>query len=147
MTSRTARTRTGADPQQDWVPLPCAPRAARLARRFLDAALSRTRPEVLDVVVLLSSELVTNAVLHGGRPVRLQLTQEADLVRVEVHDGGLALPTPSVVPAALLDEGGRGLDLVGALASSWGSFSDGAEAAGKTVWFEVASAGSAADGP
>lgn len=85
-----------------------------------------------EVAVLLTSELVTNAILHGMPPVELVAFPVPDGLRVEVHDTGLG-------PLAVREPGqdsvdGRGLHLVEALAHRWGSLT---EAAGKVVWFEV----------
>ena len=92
--------------------------------------------EDLDVAVLLTSELVTNAVRHGAAPITLRLYRDAGL-RVEVRDAGP--PLGSVVRGARdhMAEGGHGLPLVEALASSWGSAVHDDLPAGKTVWFEM----------
>ncbi len=85
-----------------------------------------------DVVVLLSAELVTNAVCHADSGVVLRARCTRSRFRVEVEDASteppvLAHPRP-------LDEHGRGLFIVDELASAWGTE---ARREGKTVWFEI----------
>jgi anti-sigma regulatory factor (Ser/Thr protein kinase) len=104
------------------------------ARRFVTECLDRVSGAPVDVAVLLTSELVTNAVLHAGTPMVVTVTSGAGLVRVAVRDGSAALPV-----VRYYDRGastGRGLQLVETLARRWGVETDGAS---KTVWFEVAS--------
>lgn len=118
--------------------LPATPAAPGLARAFLVHSLVLELSDVVDVAVLLTSELVANAVLYGLEPIRLQLHRHGGLLRIEVQDGGLPF-TPGTPGAwSMTDEGGRGLSLVDALASSWGCHSGGAALAGKTLWFELA---------
>jgi anti-sigma regulatory factor (Ser/Thr protein kinase) len=84
-------------------------------------------------VVLLIGEVVTNAVIHaGGGPAGLRVTLDdgAGILRCEVTDASPRPPRGG--PAADDDEGGRGLMLVEALASSHGWHP---AAGGKTVWF------------
>ncbi|MER5323458.1 ATP-binding protein [Streptosporangium roseum] len=102
----------------------------------------RLAPGTLDDVVLLLSEVVTNAVAHsdsgrtaGGR-MTVHVTRDRKSVHVEVTDDGSATSVPAVrVPEADSD-GGRGLWLVDLLATAWGSHHD--DEAGRSVWFEVA---------
>jgi len=92
-------------------------------------------PELIDTAQLLTSELVTNALVHtdSGAELTATLTGEAQpLLRVEVHDRTGGRPR-----ARVPDEqagGGRGLLLVQALADAWGVR---AQPVGKTVWFEL----------
>jgi anti-sigma regulatory factor (Ser/Thr protein kinase)/CheY-like chemotaxis protein len=81
---------------------------------------------------LCTSELATNAVLHARSPVLLIASRTPEGVRIEVQD-----EAPGAVEAGSLEtagERGRGLALVGALASCWGV--DQHEG-GKSVWFEL----------
>ena len=112
---------------------PTAPHRARLALRHLlgnaaDRALGRD-------AVLVTSELVTNAVKHTTEPCELQawFCEEPPSLRVEVCDSSENLPTVPlrVAPDSL---GGRGLLLVDALATAWGTER---RATGKVVWFEM----------
>jgi anti-sigma regulatory factor (Ser/Thr protein kinase) len=85
-------------------------------------------------IELLASELVANAVLHGGGPVTVGLERTGHHVRVEVSDTSEDLPTLRA-PEDLLAERGRGFLLVDRLASRWGF--ERRRDDGKTVWFEV----------
>lgn len=86
-----------------------------------------------EIAILLVSELVTNAVMHGVSPFELRAQQTRSGLRVEVHDNN-ALATPVLRGAGVLAESGRGLQLVDTLADRWGWSEDGA---GKVVWFEI----------
>lgn len=108
--------------------------SARRARRFVDATLrSWACDEVTEVATLLASELVTNALLHAGGAVHVEVSRTPGAVRVEVHDAGHGAPI--VRDASERAESGRGLALVDALAAAWGVSPC---RHGKTVWFEVA---------
>jgi Anti-sigma regulatory factor (Ser/Thr protein kinase) len=88
---------------------------------------------VSDVLVMLS-ELASNVVVHGAGPIRVRLdySRWADTLIAGVTDDGPGCPCPRTDD--VLDEGGRGLMLVGLLATEWGvTWGDG----GKTVWFRV----------
>ena len=100
--------------------------------------------DTLAVVELLTSEVMTNAVVHGttGRCVRVATRAEAGVFEVSVTDDGPGIPTVCHVTAAA--EGGRGLLLVDALATAWGVTEHDA---GKSVWFRVAHDGSRAAEP
>ncbi|WP_282703064.1 ATP-binding protein [Streptomyces sp. CC219B] len=130
--------------------LPHDPRAARVARMTVRSVLeSHGRPDVLDAVELLTSELVTNAYRHTGGPASLRLTALGDgRLRVGVWDRHPRIPAPfgppprDRVPPALVDvEGGRGLCLVQEYADCWGGWHPGDglldRGAGKLLWFEV----------
>jgi two-component sensor histidine kinase len=91
------------------------------------------RQDVVEVASLLVSELVTNAIQHAGSEVNVHLEVTENLVRVEVDDASPRAPLRLVVPEDA--ERGRGLQLVEALAASWGV--DQVPGDGKKVWFEV----------
>jgi DNA-binding NarL/FixJ family response regulator len=111
------------------------PRSAGEARRFVAAALQGWRlGPLLETVTLLTSELVTNAILHAGSEVDVVVRLTGEAARVEVTDRSDAPPAPR--PAADSDNSGRGLALVEALARRWGTRR--IVGGGKTVWFEVA---------
>ncbi|AXK35878.1 ATP-binding protein [Streptomyces armeniacus] len=77
-----------------------------------------------DDAALAVSELVTNAVRHGGgRPVGFRVTCSDQELRIEVSDGN---PAPAHVCSAVrTEESGRGLLLVEAVTDSWGVSPDG----------------------
>jgi len=88
---------------------------------------------VAEDVLLLVSELVTNACLHAGGPTELALHGTARTLRVEVSDAGAGMPVPRV-PHEPGRPGGHGLHIVERLTSAWGTVR---QDAGKTVWLEV----------
>ncbi len=117
------------------------PREVSRARRALSRSLTGWgwTGDAVDVAVLLTSELVTNAIRHGAAPVRLSagLLQLA-VLRVEVHDSTGHRGhghDPAVRTATEEDEDGRGLQLVDVLADAWGWRPAGT--GGKRVWFEL----------
>lgn len=109
--------------------------SVRAARQFVTGALSEWHAErLLDATVLLTSELVTNAVLYARTAITIVIELTAERVRVEVIDNN---PLPPVARAADEDAtSGRGLALVEALSRAWGV--DNLPHDGKRVWFEVA---------
>ena len=111
---------------------PSAARRARswLREQFANVPLSTGVSQVLE---LLTTELVTNAVRHGREPIEVRLRRAGDTVTVSVSDGGTGSPQVRHVPPTAT--GGRGVALVDTLAQRWGSHSAGE---GKTVWFELA---------
>ena len=88
-------------------------------------------------LLLLTSEVVTNAVVHAAagteHEVRLLLTRAIETVRVAVVDPGPEL-SPRVRPLAPAVPGGLGLVLVNLLAERWGV--ERRDARTKEVWFE-----------
>jgi len=132
------------------------PTAAAAARRFVrDTLQSWLVSDVaadgyglVDDAVLLTSELVTNAVVHAGTTVEVTCRLADGGVEVVVSDGHPArlVPEPPEnehIPAERTS--GRGLLLPAALASAWGvSYGQAA----KAVWFRIGPAGAdAAGGP
>jgi anti-sigma regulatory factor (Ser/Thr protein kinase) len=112
------------------------PEAVAIARQFLrERSCPRNDPDVVDVAVLLVSELVTNAVRYGTAPAALEIDcDETHVLQVRVSDASRALP--SLGDAGPDDEGGRGLAIVERLSDVWGVE---AHVGGKTVWFRLAS--------
>jgi len=106
------------------------------ARAFVRETLLRW-PETgrLGDAMLVTSELFTNAVLHGSGSVDVYVTLSPTSLRIAVVDDGERTATmrPEPVPATALT--GRGLGIVDALASDWGNASD---PTGRTrVWAEM----------
>ncbi len=121
-------------------------RSPAAARRVVQEALMRGGLElVLDDALLLVTELVTNAVVHAGTDVELQVDVGVGTVRVEVVDHGAGAPPllASSVPAADR-EGGRGIFLLDKLAHEWGTRHF---PGGKSVWFTLGVGGLVAHRP
>ena len=114
--------------------LPFAPEAVPLARSIVGEQTGGAAPHLLDDAALLTSELVSNAVLHGDPPLLLAVTAEGDAVTVEVTDASHAMPTLPPVASRPDEARGRGLRIVEYLATAWGV--ERSET-GKTVWFHV----------
>jgi anti-sigma regulatory factor (Ser/Thr protein kinase) len=85
--------------------------------------------ELADDVVLLVSELVTNAIRHAVAPIDLEIEVDDDEVVVAVRDGSAVPPAPR--DAGVEAEGGRGMLLVDLLTDEHGVR---AQPPGKTVW-------------
>jgi len=116
------------------IPLTAGPAAAAEARKQIRAAIwawdVRVDP---DVAVLLTSELVTNAISHEtGGTVMLAITCSQGELRLDVHDTSCSLPV--VMEAAADAETGRGLMLVATLATEWGFYRT---PRGKAVYFTL----------
>ncbi len=132
---------TGREPQDPQAPeavqrlkLPPEAPSATLARRFIrQVASSHSLPdEVVDRLVLVGCELVTNAILHARTAFTLTLELYPEWVRVSVKDRSSA-------PAALRRYRpeaftGRGLALVSAVSQRWGV---APASAGKRIWAEI----------
>ncbi len=117
------------------VRLAAGPAAAAEARREVRAALCAWDvPVDPDIAILLTSELVTNAIRHEpGGSVTLTVTCSRGELRVDVHDTSCFLPV--VVDAPADAEAGRGLMLVATLSAEWGFYRT---PAGKAVYFTLA---------
>ena len=139
-------------------------RVVRLASRLSAVAAARTEVETAicawcvavdpDVAILLTSELVTNAVTHAaarsgrnGRAARRGGPADAVLLviaaddaglRVDVHDGSVDLPVLADCPAEADAETGRGLLLVTSLSAEWGFYRT---PGGKAVYFTLRARG------
>jgi serine/threonine-protein kinase RsbW len=112
------------------------PTSVGAARRFVrDVLMSRQVADgVVDLVELLTSEVVTNAIIHGRSGPQLAVEIRDCAVRVAVRDLSPKLPVRHVGP--LDDVSGRGVVIVEELASAWGVEREGNGS--KRVWFEVA---------
>ncbi|MCX5389047.1 ATP-binding protein [Streptomyces sp. NBC_00094] len=109
--------------------------AAALADWGWIPAESDEAGERVEDVLLLVSEVVTNACLHAGGPEELVLRHEGDRLRVEVADSSPEHPRVLARSPAL--PGGHGLMVLERLAGAWGSEAKGPGAVGKVVWVEV----------
>ncbi|MEV7190237.1 ATP-binding protein [Streptomyces sp. NPDC093510] len=97
------------------------------------------KPGRSDVAELLTSELVTNALVHTDHDAIVTATVGPRGLRVEVRDFVGRRPEPRV-PTADDGTSGRGLILVQSLADAWGVRTHGV---GKAVWFELDGGGAA----
>jgi GAF domain-containing protein/anti-sigma regulatory factor (Ser/Thr protein kinase) len=102
------------------------------ARHWVTAHLRDVPSEVSECAALLTSELVTNAVLHAATPFTVTLHLMADRIRVDVADGNPVVPSIKDYSADAAT--GRGLTLFNTLASDWGVQP---VMGGKIVWFEL----------
>ena len=113
--------------------LPGGPESVSIARGAVASLLAEwCAQEPMETAVLLTSEVVTNAILHAGSDVEMTVDADLTRVRVSVTDGSSTRPV--VVPPSLDAIGGRGLYLLDSLATRWG-VRGGRH--GKTVWFEL----------
>ncbi|WTE49065.1 ATP-binding protein [Streptomyces sp. NBC_01622] len=121
-------------------------RGARLARHLathqLDVWGVPFGSDLSDTVALVVAELAANAVLHArvpGRDFALRLEHRMDALRIEVADARGDRPVAGQVPATgatdTTADHGRGLVIVGALASRWGVTDR--PGPGKVVWAEI----------
>jgi anti-sigma regulatory factor (Ser/Thr protein kinase) len=113
------------------------PPAAATARTLVREALADGALEALEpTATLLVSELVTNALRHGGGARELLVDVVPGAVTVSVSDGSSAPPLQrdQSLTLEVLPENGRGLLLVAALADDWGWAQ---EPLGKRVWFRL----------
>ncbi len=112
------------------------PRLVADARRFVLEHAPDLPSDTQDSLVLLTSELVTNAVLHARTSIELGITIADDSVVVTVHDLDLARPEQDPNGSR---EGGWGLGLVSALADSSAMQTD--PEGGKIAWFRLGRTG------
>lgn len=117
----------------DWIALPPEPRSAGDARHFVEDHARNVLPdEITEVAVLLTSELVTNGIVHAGTPMRLDIDLDERHLRVALADQAPRAPQRRSLEGTRLT--GRGIHLVETLARDWGVEPT---PSGKTVWFEV----------
>ncbi|MFF3816006.1 ATP-binding protein [Streptomyces bluensis] len=89
--------------------------------------------ETADAIRLVVSELITNAVVHGKGPVTVALYHQPGRLVIDVLDDNPSAPHTSCAQSD--DESGRGLALVGLLASRYAWEPSGY---GKRIWAEIA---------
>lgn len=126
--------------------LPAEPVRVGQARRHVAAVIRDWKVSVdVDTAVLLTSEIFTNAILHGGAAdgeIRLVEAWDGERFRIEVHDSRPAGPDLGDRPLdAVTGESGRGLGMVELLADHWGVERT---AEGKQVYFVLEGIGSLA---
>jgi anti-sigma regulatory factor (Ser/Thr protein kinase) len=112
-----------------------SPEAARTARALIRQVLGSDHPSAHDAQ-LVASELVSNALAHSrsGQPggtLTLEVSARSGDVVIRVNDGGGAVRGPAVQAPGADSEHGRGLRIVDALATDWGTQ---ASASGRATW-------------
>ena len=123
---------------QDSISLSPHPTGALAARQFVEGTLRRWgRADLSETAALLSSELVTNVIVHARSDMTVGVDLDDQRLRVTVFDNSDDRPR-SRDGFPPLEQHGRGLHVVDALATSWG-VNDGIR--GKSVWFELATSG------
>lgn len=116
----------------------CSPEAARRGRLYVAEVMAGwgVGPDdpaagCLDDLILLSSEILTNAVNACSGEITVEITAHRDNIEVAVEDDS---PRPAVM--RLPDEaGGRGLHIVDALATRWGQ--EAGAGGSKRVWCQM----------
>ncbi len=118
---------------QHWT-FPASTEAVAAARNTVaDAVAIAGYPELVEPARLIVGELASNSVLHAASPFHVRVSCQPPALRIEIADDSGIEPTlRSPEPER---PGGRGMMIVAALASSWGTISS---PAGKTVWVELA---------
>lgn len=120
--------------------LPARPDEVAPARHWLTKLLAADHAAIVDDVVLMACEAITNAIRHSdsgrtGGTVALVVLGAAHVMRVEVVDAGSKSSAPHVADESLDALRGRGLHLLDVLSGGrWGSY---VHDRGRTVWFEV----------
>lgn len=109
-------------------------RSPSAARRFVAATLVEWGcDDVTDEAMLVTSELVTNAIVHADSAPELVLRYSDNAVHIEVRDRSSGSPLPN--DAAPGDVGGRGLAMVDRIAAAWGVTPT--PGGGKAVWVDL----------
>ena len=137
-TSAAGRAKPVEVPDLHRLVIPREAKAIRTARSFVRSrcAVAGVDGDARDTVVLLTSEVVTNAFLHGRSEARLTLGVSPDAVHVEVGDDSPTHPSALAVSDDAVR--GRGMAIVDVLATAWGVRSGSLDGEyGKTVWFRV----------
>lgn len=107
------------------------PMSVSLARDFVCVHLvEHELSDMVDDVLLVTSELATNAVLHAQTPFKVVLHGSTAMVVLQIQDGAPAAPVTR--EPEVMDMNGRGLMLVELLATEWGISTTGDDQ--KTVW-------------
>ena len=93
----------------------------------------RVEASVIELSILLVSELVTNAAVHARSSIHVTVHVDSRWVRVEVEDSGAGEPV--LRPLTPNEFKGLGLAVVDRLSTDWGT---DRHQGGKVVWFEIA---------
>ncbi|MFD9861204.1 ATP-binding protein [Streptomyces alboflavus] len=131
-----------ARPWEYVVHIPHDPRGVTVCRHTLRAVLAlHGLDRLTDVAELLATELVANAVRHTKGPVSFRLLYADGVLWIGAWDADPEPPEYPYLPAPVLADKGRGLDLVRACANTWGWHLQPHDGdAGKYVWCELGAA-------
>jgi anti-sigma regulatory factor (Ser/Thr protein kinase) len=132
--SQDERNEHNNSPHASFVDLPASLDAPALARLHLRQFRPQLAPTVLDDALILTSELVTNAVLHGKPEISLSVRVEMPNLIIAVSDDSSMMPPAKPELPLLAAPHGRGLAIVDSLAAEWG-ISRHIPGPGKVVWF------------
>jgi anti-sigma regulatory factor (Ser/Thr protein kinase) len=103
------------------------------ARQFVRSTLCQLDQDTIDTAELLTSELATNAIVHGHTSFDVIVSEAEGTLRVAVSDQSGRMPV--LLAPGECDVHGRGLLILDRLARQWGTADDHP---GKTVWFDLA---------
>ena len=125
--------------EQRQLTLSPAPDSARHARRFVGEVLSDAgvEDETVDVALLLTSELVTNGIVHANTVLRVVVDVATSWLRIDVSDGNPNLPSRRDYDVDATT--GRGLEMVELLSQGFGA--ESLNGHGKRVWFRLVRGG------
>jgi two-component sensor histidine kinase len=117
---------------------PCSPQLAEQLRRQLETrqVQSVVPPLVRDDLSLAATELVSNACKAGANSVDVTLVAESNKIEIQVADDAPGIPRMGA--PGPYDTSGRGLMILAALATQWGTVSIPND--GKTVWARFSTA-------
>ncbi len=103
------------------------------SRRFVASATADAPPAVREAIVLMVSELATNAIVHAGGGFAVRVERDGSIIHVTVTDAGVG--TPVVQHPDDHEPHGRGLRIVDELSDEWGA--EDTDDHGTSVWFRI----------
>lgn len=109
-----------------------APESVGMARDFVRENLTGWPEATVDAAILITSELVTNAVVHARTRGEVSVKASRSMLRIAVRDESKSAPVEG--RPAQLDTHGRGLNIVSDLSERWGVTES---LGGKSVWFTL----------
>lgn len=111
--------------------------AARTAREFVRARLTGLPSDLVESAELLTSEVVTNGILHARTGLEMGVSRTAKEIAVAVQDANDAMPSARPAPAGdEIAQQGRGMAIIVALADDFG-WRPLPDRPGKVVWFTL----------
>lgn len=110
------------------------PTSVSKSRRFVEEVTADLAPEFREAIVLMVSELATNALVHATSGFEVRIERDATAVRTTVTDSGEG--SPSLSNPDNTDPHGRGLLVVQELSDEWGTTVD-PDTPGKSIWFSL----------